>query len=116
LICWPIQRETWDKPGTEDIDYTTLDVQHLGSIYEGLLEFQSQIAAELLIETLEDGKPVFKPQREATTPRPIRGQPPHAINAGEAYLVPIAENAKPLAAIICRNISWITSWKIRSDP
>jgi hypothetical protein len=81
------QREKWNQPGTQDIDYTTLDVQHLGSIYEGLLELQPHIADEPMVETVTDGKPVFKPQRVVATPRPIRGQPPRRINAGEVYLV-----------------------------
>ena len=81
------QREKWDQPGTQDIDYTTLDVQHLGSIYEGLLELQPRIAVEAMVETVADGKPIFKPQREVANPRPIRGQPPRMINADEVYLV-----------------------------
>jgi type I restriction-modification system DNA methylase subunit len=81
------QRERWDEPGTQDIDYNTLDVQHLGSIYEGLLELQPRVADEPTIEMIEDGRPVFKPSREGSTPRPVRGQPPRAVEAGEVYLV-----------------------------
>jgi hypothetical protein len=81
------QRERWNEPGTQDIDYNTLDVQHLGSIYEGLLELQPHIANESLVETIEDGKPVFKPAREAPNPRPSRGQPPRTVNTGEVYLI-----------------------------
>jgi hypothetical protein len=81
------QREHWDTAGTQDVDYSTLDVQHLGSIYEGLLELQPHIATEAMIETMVDGKPVFKPAREVPSPRPIRGQPLRPVNAGEVYLV-----------------------------
>jgi hypothetical protein len=81
------QREHWDAAGTQDVDYNTLDVQHLGSIYEGLLELQPYIAVEPMVETLVDGKPVFKPAREVPSPRPIRGQPPRIVNTGEVYLV-----------------------------
>ncbi len=80
------KREQWDQPGSEDIDYKTLDVRHLGSIYEGLLELQPHVAAEPLVETLDDGKPVFKPTREVPNPRPIRGQHPRAIGTSEIYL------------------------------
>ncbi len=80
------QRETWDQPGSQDIDYKTLDVRHLGSIYEGLLELQPHVAPEPLIETLDDGKPVFKPAREVPNPRPIRGQHPRTIGTSEIYL------------------------------
>jgi hypothetical protein len=81
------ERERWDVPGSKDVDYTTLAVQHLGSIYEGLLELQPQLAAETLVETLEDGKPVFKPAREIDNPRPVRGQPPRKVDEGDVYLV-----------------------------
>ena len=80
------KREQWDQPGSEDIDYKTLDVRHLGSIYEGLLELQPHVAAEPLVETLDDGKPVFKPTREVPNPRPIRGQHPRSIGTSEIYL------------------------------
>ncbi|HKS43073.1 MAG TPA: N-6 DNA methylase, partial [Blastocatellia bacterium] len=81
------QRERWNEPGANDIDYNTLDVQHLGSIYEGLLELQPQIASEPMIETIEDGKAIFKLAREVANPRPVRGQPPRMIAADEVYLV-----------------------------
>lgn len=81
------QRERWNQPGTQDIDYNSLEVQHLGSIYEGLLELQPHIATESLVETVEDAKSVFKPESEVPHPRPIRGQPPRMVKFGEVYLV-----------------------------
>jgi len=81
------RRERWDQPGTDDVDYTTLAVQHLGSIYEGLLELQPRVADEPMVETTQDGKPVFRPAREVPNPKPIRGQPPHSVAPGEVYLV-----------------------------
>lgn len=80
------ERESWDQPGSQDIDYKTLDVRHLGSIYEGLLELQPHVADEALVETLDDGKPVFKPSREVPNPRAIRGQRPRTIETSEIYL------------------------------
>jgi len=80
------QRVKWNKSGYEDIDYNSLAVQHLGSIYEGLLELQPQVAGEDLVEVLEDGKQIYKPAREVPQPRPIRKQPAHRIAEGEIYL------------------------------
>jgi hypothetical protein len=81
------QRKRWDQPGSQDVDYATLAVQHLGSIYEGLLELQPHLAAVAMVETLADGKPVFKPAREVANPRPLRGQAPRTVAPGEVYLV-----------------------------
>src|SRR5207244_10522275 len=81
------QRARWDQPGSEDVDYNALDVQHLGSIYEGLLELQPAVAAEPLVETLEKGRPVFQSERDVPSPRTARGQPPRRIGEGEVYLV-----------------------------
>jgi Alw26I/Eco31I/Esp3I family type II restriction m6 adenine DNA methyltransferase len=81
------QRERWNEAGTQHIDYSTLEVQHLGSIYEGLLELQPHIAEEALIETLEDGKSVFRPARNIPTPRLVHGQPPRTVASGEVFLV-----------------------------
>jgi len=46
------------------IDYKSLGVRHLGSIYEGLLEFQLKIAAEPLAVTKEKGKEVYQPAKK----------------------------------------------------
>lgn len=81
------ERKQWDKPRSDDVDYATLDVQHLGSIYEGLLELQPHVAREPLVEIAEKGKSVFRPESQVTQPRPIHRQPPRRIRAGEVYLV-----------------------------
>jgi type I restriction-modification system DNA methylase subunit len=81
------ERERWNEPGSEDIDYNTLGVQHLGSIYEGLLELKPSIADEDLVEVLDDGKSVYKPVREVPNPRQVHRQEPRRIAAGEVYLV-----------------------------
>jgi len=78
------RRERWDEPGGQDIDYTTLAVQHLGSIYEGLLELQPHLAEAPLVEASEKGKPVFKPEAEVAAP--AKGRNPRRIEAGEVYL------------------------------
>ena len=45
------------------IDYSSLDVQQLGSIYEGLLEFRLRFAPERLVAVKEKGVEKWKPQR-----------------------------------------------------
>jgi len=48
------RRESEDGAGMVFVDYSSLDVRHLGSIYEGLLEYQLNLADEDL--TTEDGE------------------------------------------------------------
>ncbi|MBI2843326.1 MAG: N-6 DNA methylase [Armatimonadetes bacterium] len=81
------QRERWDQPGSQDIDYNSLAVQHLGSIYEGLLELQPGVASEPLIEVSIAGKSTFKLEKDVPEPKPIRHQPPRRIAENEVYLV-----------------------------
>ncbi len=47
-------------------DYSSLDVQHLGTIYEGLLDFTIEIASEPMVAVPEDGTVKWKPTRLAT--------------------------------------------------
>jgi len=47
-------------------DYGDLDTRHLGSVYEGLLEHQFQIASEDYAAVAEDGGEVWKPASEVT--------------------------------------------------
>jgi type I restriction-modification system DNA methylase subunit len=61
------------------IDFKSLGVRHLGSIYEGLLEFQLHIAVEKLAVTKEKGKEVYKPVRQVKKSLAI-------IDQGEVYL------------------------------
>jgi len=46
------------------IDYSSLNVRHLGDIYEGLLEFHVQIAEEEMAEVKEKGKLLWKKASE----------------------------------------------------
>lgn len=48
------RREAENGAGMVFVDYSSLDVRHLGSIYEGILEYQLNVAAEDL--TTEDGE------------------------------------------------------------
>ena len=61
------------------IDFKSLGVRHLGSIYEGLLEFKLQVAGEQLAVTKEKGKEVRKPADQVKKPLVT-------INQGEVYL------------------------------
>ncbi|MEA3400178.1 MAG: hypothetical protein U9R79_02935, partial [Armatimonadota bacterium] len=81
------RRERWDIPGRDDVDYATLDVQHLGSIYEGLLELQPEIAEEPMIEQPSSNGPVVKRRSEVAEPRNVEGAPPRRFDMGEVYLV-----------------------------
>jgi len=48
------------------IDYKSLGVRQLGSIYEGLLEFKLRVAGERLAVIKVKGKEVYKPTRQLT--------------------------------------------------
>lgn len=80
------ERERWHEPGTKDIDYSTLHVRHLGSIYEGLLELKPVLAREPMIEQLVKGKPVVLRQADLLSPKKVRGEAPRRFAAGEIYL------------------------------
>lgn len=60
-----IDQEGEYTPGQKPfIDYSSLNVRHLGDIYEGLLEFYVRIAAEQMIEVKEKGKLLWKKASE----------------------------------------------------
>jgi type I restriction-modification system DNA methylase subunit len=46
------------------IDYTTLSIRHLGSIYEGLLEYEPVVAESGLVVVKERGREIFKKASE----------------------------------------------------
>jgi hypothetical protein len=50
------------------IDFKSLGVRQLGSIYEGLLEFKLKIAREPLAVTKEKGKEVYQPAKKVKKP------------------------------------------------
>jgi hypothetical protein len=67
------------------IDYKSLAVRHLGSIYEGLLEFKLKIADEDLTTQTEKGKEKFIPLSQAKASRG-RKSPEAIVRKGEVYL------------------------------
>jgi type I restriction-modification system DNA methylase subunit len=65
------------------IDYTTLSIRHLGSIYEGLLEYEPVVAEEDLVVVKERGREVFKKASELIG---IETRSLIRISKGELYL------------------------------
>ncbi|MFZ2491127.1 MAG: Eco57I restriction-modification methylase domain-containing protein [Thermoanaerobaculia bacterium] len=59
-----LSREDDPRYGRIFIDYKSLGVRHLGSIYEGLLEFRLRFASERLGIVKEKGRFVYKSWRE----------------------------------------------------
>jgi len=76
------------EAGREFVDYRTLGVRHLGSIYEGLLEYQPRYATEAMVAIRDN-----KGERwvgEADLERPLgSGKTPRVVDrreAGQVYL------------------------------
>jgi len=68
------------------IDYGSLGIRHLGSIYEGLLEYKLKIADQDLIPIKDKGKEIFVSLPEAESKKKsIREE--EKIQAGAIYLV-----------------------------
>jgi type I restriction-modification system DNA methylase subunit len=68
------------------IDYGSLEIRHLGSIYEGLLEYKLKIADQDLVPMKDKGKEVFISLAEAKKQKKIIREDEKVI-AGEFYLV-----------------------------
>lgn len=76
------------RTGGEDtgfVDYSTLDIRHLGSIYEGLLEYKLKLAQEDLVAVKEKGKEKWIPLREFEGD-PARVDEDRKVKAGNLYL------------------------------
>ncbi|MFH1623625.1 MAG: hypothetical protein ABID54_00525, partial [Pseudomonadota bacterium] len=68
------------------IDYGSLEIRHLGSIYEGLLECKLRIAKEDIVPVREKGEEVFIPFEEAQKARKkIKGK--EIVRKDDVYLV-----------------------------
>ena len=57
--------------GAAFVDYSSLDIRHLGSIYEGILEYRLHLAEESMAAVKEKGKEVWLPEKRG------RGQEGH---------------------------------------
>ncbi len=64
------------------VDYSSLDIRHLGSIYEGLLEYKLRVAEEDLAVVKNKGKEVWIPKEEADRSKVV-----DEVEAGGVYLV-----------------------------
>ena len=63
------------------IDYSSLDIRHLGSIYEGLLEYKLRLATEPMVAVKEKGKEKWIPESEFKGKKSIV-----RVDANEIYL------------------------------
>lgn len=68
------------------IDYKSLEVRHLGSIYEGLLEFKLKIADEDLGVALEKKAEKYIPLSQVKPGRGRKAPAAAAVRKGEVYL------------------------------
>ncbi|NHZ72124.1 MAG: N-6 DNA methylase, partial [Aquificales bacterium] len=68
---------------SENVDYRTLGVRQLGSIYEGLLEYQPQQAAEPMIAVKKGKREEWLPAAQ----KPRKAKVLDRRNAGDIYLV-----------------------------
>lgn len=69
------------------IDYKTLGVRHLGSIYEGLLEFKIRIADRKLAITKQDGNEIYTPFSELAERQQLRAEREgRIVKKGRVYL------------------------------
>lgn len=69
------------KGKTVFADYSSLDIRHLGSIYEGLLEFRLGVAPDKLVAVKEKGKQKWIRAEEAGNQRVLE-----EVEAGDIYL------------------------------
>ncbi|HNX40660.1 MAG TPA: Eco57I restriction-modification methylase domain-containing protein, partial [Methanothrix sp.] len=63
------------------VDYSSLEIRHLGSIYEGLLEYRLSIAEEPMVAVKEKGKEVWLPRLECGSKKVSE-----SVEAGGLYL------------------------------
>ena len=71
------------------VDYRDLEIRHLGSIYEGLLEYRLRRAEQPLAVRVEKGRELYEPVQPSEGSEPSEGSttPPVAVAPGELYLV-----------------------------
>jgi len=64
------------------VDYTTLEIRHLGSIYEGLLEYKLKVAEHEMVAIKEKGKEKWILKADANGKKVL-----DSVKPGELYLV-----------------------------
>jgi len=70
------------EKGMVFVDYSSLDIRHLGSLYEGILEYKLHRAEEPMVAAKKKGKEVWLPRIEATGVKFADN-----VEAGHLYLV-----------------------------
>jgi len=70
------------ETGLVFVDYSSLGIRHLGSIYEGILEYKLHRAEEPMVAAKKKGKEVWLPRDVATG-----GKFADSVEAGHLYLV-----------------------------
>lgn len=78
------RRESVEGSGRTFVDYSSLDIRHLGSIYEGLLEYELNLADEALVAVRENGDEQWVSKAEFDGDE--GGSPVEKIEAGTVYL------------------------------
>ena len=71
------------EKGMVFVDYSSLGIRHLGSIYEGILEYKLHMAEEPMVAVKEKGKEVWLPKRDAASKKKLSD----SVEAGQLYLV-----------------------------
>ncbi|WP_135825125.1 Eco57I restriction-modification methylase domain-containing protein [Halorussus ruber] len=79
------RRESERGEGRAFVDYSSLDVRHLGSIYEGLLEYELEMADEPLLAVRDGGEQEWVPAEEVETAGKD-ADPVERAEPGEVYL------------------------------
>jgi len=85
IIINLLARARTNGEGLGFVDYSTLDVRHLGSIYEGLLEYKLRITVEDLVAISEKGKEKWIPLHDFKGDL-ARISEDRRVKAGEIYL------------------------------
>lgn len=76
-----------DKTEVANVDYAGLEIRHLGSIYEGLLEFRLALAETDLVSVKDGREEIWIPASEYKRKKPLKKLPPERkVRRGELYL------------------------------
>ena len=76
-----LARSQGEGVGGGFVDYSNLDVRHLGSIYEGLLEYKLRVADEEMVAVKRGGKEQWIPANETGSSRVLE-----RVQPGSVYL------------------------------
>lgn len=77
-----LSRSSSGESGKGFVDYSSLEIRHLGSIYEGILEYRLKIAEEDMATIKEKGREIWVPKAQLGTRKALA-----EAKAGEVYLV-----------------------------